>query len=277
MPYPCPEWSPKVSIRAPRNHKPQIHPAKSSFCALSAIGRRASRAPAFALGIGDDCAILRPRPDEEIVVTTDLSLEGRHFRLDMHPPESVGHRTLARGLSDLAAMGARPLAAFLSLAVPPELTRNPRGRKTSHKSQNKSWTTRFYDGLFKLAAAHKTPLAGGDLAQFPQVVADIMLVGAVRHGKALLRNGARPGDLLYVTGSLGGSAAGLRRLEALAGKKIPASLEAFVKPHLWPAPRIAQGQWLARHGTATAAMDLSDGPSIDLAPALRGVRRPRRD
>src|SRR5436305_1493633 len=109
------------------------------------------------LGMGDDCAILRPPKGHEVLVTTDLSLEGRHFRRDWHPAESVGHRALARGLSDLAAMGARPLAAFLSLGLPRELTATQRKRKP--------WIERFYDGLLALAAVFKTPLAGGDLAE----------------------------------------------------------------------------------------------------------------
>ena len=208
------------------------------------------------LGIGDDCAVLRLPPGEEAVVTTDLSLEGRHFRLDWHSPESIGHRTLARGLSDLAAMGARPVAVFLSLAVPKKLTAAARNAKP--------WTERFYDGLLRLAETHRIPLAGGDLAEFPQVVADIVLVGAVRQGRALLRSGARPGDAIYVTGRLGGSAAGLRALETLGGKKTPAQLTDTLKPHLFPEPRIAQGLWLVRHKAATAAMDLSDGLSLDL-------------
>src|ERR1700736_1692300 len=130
-----------------------------------------ARGGGVSLGIGDDCAILRARPGEEIAVTTDLSLDGRHFRLEWHPPESVGHRTLARGLSDLAAMGARPLAAFLSLGLPRELTES--------KGHDGSWVQGFFEGLFRLAQAHKTPLAGGDLAESQIAVADIVLVGAV--------------------------------------------------------------------------------------------------
>ena len=226
---------------------------------LTEIRRRSAktRSSAVRLGIGDDCAILRPRPGEEIVVTTDLSLEGRHFRLDWHPPEAVGHRALARGLSDLAAMGARPLAAFLSLAVPPELT--------IAQHQGTSWTMRFMNGLFALAKAHQVPLAGGDLAQSSYPVADIVLVGAVPQERALLRTGAVPGDLLYVTGKLGGAAAGLRILaEIHAGTgAIPSQYAEALKPHLYPKPRLGQGRWLRPR--ATAALDISDGLSTDLA------------
>ena len=224
------------------------------------------------LGIGDDCALLRVGRGEELAVTTDLSIAGRHFLLEWQTPESIGHRTLARGLSDLAAMGARPVAAFLSLGVPADLVQNAKGREPW--PSKKPWIVRFLDGFFALADAFQTPLAGGDLAESPLVVADVVLVGAVRRGKALLRSGARPGDLLYVTGTLGGSAAGLTRLAKLADgdrklqtgpPRIPAKLQSLLAPHLYPQPRIAQGLWLARRGVATAAIDLSDGFSTDLA------------
>jgi len=255
---------------------------------------------ALRLGIGDDCALLRPRAGEELAVTTDLSIAGRHFRLDWHAPDAVGHRALARGLSDLAAMGARPVAAFLSLGLPRELIGaigsrgypwSPIARDQVHlgiraeyRPSSSSWADRFLDGFFALAEAYNTPLAGGDLAESPLAVADIVLVGAVPGGKALLRSGARAGDLIYVTGSLGGAAAGVARLEELAGTsnqartgvaraniarvkipRIPKKLEAALAPHLYPQPRIAQGQWLSRRGLATAALDISDGLSTDLA------------
>jgi thiamine-monophosphate kinase len=200
-------------------------------------------------------------------VTTDLSIAGRHFRLDWHSPESVGHRALARGLSDLAAMGARPVAAFLSLGLPRELT-VASGRR---RAEARSWVQRFLDGLLTLAAAHNTPLAGGDLAESPIAVADIVLTGAVPRGHALLRSSTRPGDLLYVTGALGGAAAGLNRLAELASAnppnppRIPKKLQALLAPHLYPQPRIAQGLWLQRRALASAALDLSDGLSTDLA------------
>ena len=236
---------------------------------LEQIRRRVTggQSRGVSLGIGDDCALLRLRAGEELAVTTDLSLAGRHFRLDWHSAESIGHRALARGLSDLAAMGARPVAAFLSLGLPRELTRR--------RSRGPSWISRFYEGLLALADAYETPLAGGDLAESPVAVADIVLVGAVPRGKALLRSGARPGDLVYVTGSLGGAAAGLARLAELAAVsgmrsrsgalRVPKGLEESLAPHLYPQPRVAQGLWLRRRGLATAAIDLSDGLSTDLA------------
>ncbi|MGC1464084.1 MAG: thiamine-phosphate kinase [Terracidiphilus sp.] len=256
---------------------PSDERAGGELSLLSLIRSRAGQGPGrnVRVGIGDDCSILGVRASEELAVTTDLSIAGRHFRLDWHPAESIGHRALARGLSDLAAMGAGPVAAFLSLGLPRELTR-ARGREPS-------WISRFYDGLLALADAYETPLAGGDLAESPVAVADIVLVGAMPRGNALLRSGARPGDSLYVTGSLGGAAAGLARLAALAAGagppakpasqpksrlkwlRIPGDLQPELAPHLYPQPRISQGLWLQRRGLATAAIDLSDGLSTDLA------------
>src|SRR5580704_5758655 len=111
---------------------------------------------AITLGIGDDCAILRPPAGCEVLVTTDFTLEGRHFGRDLHPPESVGHRCLARGLSDLAAMGATPLAAFLSLALPTSMLA---------KSAGRDWIKRFFNGMQALSELHRVPLAGGDTAE----------------------------------------------------------------------------------------------------------------
>jgi thiamine-monophosphate kinase len=201
----------------------------------------------LALGIGDDCAVLRPRKNQELVVTTDLSLENVHFNRQWHPPESVGHRCLARGLSDLAAMGARPEAAFLSLALPQELTGE--------------WRERFFNGLMALAERCQVPLAGGDTAKAPMVIADIVLLGSVPKGQALLRSGARAGDVLYVTGALGGSAAELLALEQQPAHFREASTAGH--PHLYPEPRLTAGRKIRK--LATAAIDVSDGLSTDLA------------
>jgi thiamine-monophosphate kinase len=141
-----------------------------------------TRNRAVRLGIGDDCAVLRVRPGEELVVTTDLCLEGRHFRRDWHSAESVGHRCLTRGLSDVAAMGGRPVAAFLSLALP--------------KGLALEWVDGFMAGFGELAERFGVELAGGDTAQAPatEILADVMVVGVVRAGKALRRSGAAVGD-----------------------------------------------------------------------------------
>jgi thiamine-monophosphate kinase len=243
--------------------------SQGELALLRQIRDRASQGAqgSLRLGIGDDCALLRLRPGEELAVTTDLSIAGRHFRLDWHPPESIGYRALARGLSDLAAMGARPVAAFLSLGLPRELIATFNGRRP--------WVQSFLDGLLDLARTHNSPLAGGDLSESPVPVADIVLTGAIPRGKALLRSKAKAGHLIYVTGSLGGAAAGLARLADLAKSRgtraggedplrIPKSLAVQLAPHLYPQPRIAQGLFLQRHGIASAAIDLSDGLSTDL-------------
>ena len=232
----------------------------------SRAGRSASKA--IRLGIGDDCALLRPEPGQELAVTTDLTIAGTHFRLDWHTPESAGHRALARGLSDLAAMGAVPIAAFLSLGLPRELA-HPKGRWAT------SWAARFLDGLLALARAYKTPLAGGDLSETPIPLADIVLIGSVPAGKALLRSTALAGHLLYVTGVLGGGAASLPFLDRMAKeskegrmglnpRRIPKDLKPLLARHFWPQPRIAQGLRLRSQGLASAAIDLSDGLSTDL-------------
>lgn len=207
--------------------------------------------PHVRLGIGDDCAILRPPAGHEILVTTDLCLQGRHFRRDWHPPESVGHRCLARGLSDLAAMGAKPLAAFLSLALPAD---------TPQK-----WIDGFFRGLRALADQTGVPLAGGDTAQSPSphILADIVLIGSAPGGKALRRSGVQPGDLLFVTGKLGGAAAELLLLSENRKKPRPSAHPAD-HPQLFPSPRLKAGQTLLRRNLATACIDLSDGLSTDL-------------
>jgi thiamine-monophosphate kinase len=180
------------------------------------------------------------------LVTTDFSLENVHFRREWHPAESVGHRCLARGLSDIAAMGGEPMAAFLSLALPADLPQE--------------WVDGFVRGLLKLASRFKVPLAGGDIAQSQTgVLADIMVVGSVPQGKAVLRSGARAGDQLYVTGTLGGSAATLGLLQH--GRKIRAK---DYPQHFAPTPRIEVGRVLREKKLATAMIDISDGLSVDL-------------
>jgi thiamine-monophosphate kinase len=227
----------------------------------------ATSSNAVKLGIGDDCAILRPPPGSEVLVTTDFTLEGRHFRRDSHPPESVGHRCLARGLSDLAAMGATPIAAFLSLALPSTMLTESAGR---------AWTTSFFNGLRALAELHSVPLAGGDTSESPGgrsalILADIVLIGSAPKGKALRRSGAAPGDALYVTGQLGGAAAELatmlKRRRRTPNTKAAKTTEDH--PHMFPEPRLDVGEALQRRGLATACLDISDGLSTDLAHLCR--------
>jgi len=216
------------------------------------------------VGIGDDCAVLRPPAGSEVLVTTDFTLEGRHFRRDLHPPESVGHRCLARGLSDLAAMGATPLAAFLSLALPGAMLKEPSGR---------IWVERFFNGLRTLSEMHSVPLAGGDTSESPGgknalIFADIVLLGTAPKGEALRRSGGVAGDVLYVTGLLGGAAA---ELSAMMRRKRRILTVATTEDHpqLFPEPRLDVGDALLRRGLANACIDLSDGLSTDLAHLCR--------
>jgi len=214
---------------------------------IDRIRRTASRlrGPGL-LGIGDDCAVLPLPRGHQALVTTDFSLEGVHFRREWHPPDAVGYRCLARGLSDIAAMGGIPRAAFLSLALPPELSQK--------------WVDEFVAGLLKLARRHSVTLAGGDTAQSPDgVLADIVVLGSVPSGKAILRSGAKPGDLLYVTGTLGAATAALERLRA--GEKLRP--KSHLK-HFYPEPRLAVGQFLREKKLASAMIDISDGLSTDL-------------
>jgi thiamine-monophosphate kinase len=200
-------------------------------------------------GIGDDCSVLRIPTGHEALVTTDFSLEGVHFRREWHPPESVGHRCLARGLSDIAAMGGEPIAAFLSLALPANLPQR--------------WVDKFLQGLLKLANEFSVRLAGGDTSQSPDgVLADVVVLGSVPKGKAVLRSGARPGDRIYVTGELGASAATLDLFYSNRKKRLK------VEPHpqhFYPTPRIEVGRLLRRKGIPSSMIDLSDGLSTDLA------------
>ncbi len=207
---------------------------------------QSDRTRALVRGIGDDCAVLKVAPRHELLVTTDLCIENIHFRRDWHPPDSVGYRCLARGLSDVAAMGGEPLACFLSLGLP---------AKTSQ-----TWVDHFLQGLLRLARQFGVVLAGGDISAASIITADIIVTGQAPSGKAVLRSGARPGDRIYVTGDLGGSAAVLKKL--FANNKVRA---ASSSRHFYPIPRLDVGRWLGQRGLATAMIDLSDGLSVDLA------------
>lgn len=211
------------------------------------IGRILRRAnppgPGIVLGIGDDCAIFRPRGGrEDLLFTTDLLIEDVHFRRATHSAADAGWKALARGLSDIAAMGGEPRFFLLSLAVA--------------DWADQRWVDGFYSGLRRLARRAGVTLAGGDLARGSKLTCDIVVCGAVPRGQALRRDGARHGDAIYVSGKLGGSALGLA--EGPSGSR-PAW-----RRHLRPEPRLALGRFLRERLSATAAMDLSDGLSIDL-------------
>ncbi len=192
------------------------------------------------LGIGDDCAIVRPRDArEDWLISTDLLVEGVHFSRDTHSPADAGYKALARGLSDIAAMGGVVRFCLVSLALP--------------RWADDEWLDGFYEGLNELSGRTAAPVVGGDLARAGQFVCDVVACGAVPPDTAMRRDRARVGDLLYVSGSLGGSALGLAK-----GAGPPWNR------HLRPEPRLQLGEMLRRQWGIRAAMDLSDGLSIDL-------------
>ena len=188
---------------------------------IERIRKRAGKT-SLALGIGDDCAIFRPRPGEDLLFTTDQMIEDVHFTRKQSAA-AIGERALARSLSDIAAMGGEPRFCLVALAIP---------------AAHEKWIDNFYRGLLNLARRTKTSLAGGDLAHSEKISCDVMVCGAVPRGKALRRDGARPGDALFVSGRLGKPWD--RRIE----------------------PRLALG--LVLRSRATSCIDLSDGLSLDL-------------
>jgi len=219
---------------------------RSELQLIERIRARARHSSALALasgvvlGIGDDCAVFHPRgASEDLLFTTDLLVEDVHFRREMYRAPDVGWKALARGLSDIAAMGGEPRFCLVSLALAPW--------------NDERWVDGFYRGLLQLAAREKTPLAGGDLGRSAKTTCDIVVCGAAPRGKWLRRAGARDGDAIYVSGELGVSTLGLESRKGAAGRR-----------HLRPEPRMALGQYLRSRLKATAAMDLSDGLSLDL-------------
>jgi thiamine-monophosphate kinase len=204
--------------------------------------------PAWLLvGIGDDAAVVEPERNRAEVLTVDCLVDGVHFDRAFVAPDDIGYRALAVNLSDLAAMGASPRFALLSLALPASLEID------------------VFDGLAQgfttLAAAHRLHLVGGNLTRTPgPLTIDVMLAGTVKRRQALTRSGAHPGDELYVTGRIGAARAGLEQLRA--GQRSPLA-EAYLRPRA----RLRVGTLLARNRLATACMDLSDG----LADAVRQV------
>lgn len=211
-------------------------------------------------GIGDDAAVIRQSGAHDLVITADLLVEDIDFRLEWRSPRLLGHKALAVSLSDVAAMGARPQYALLSIGIPKTI-----------------WNTNFvdelYEGFFALADAHQVTLIGGDVSCTPdRIVIDSIVMGEVKRDRAILRSGARPGDHIFITGSLGGAAAGLKLLEegARVTDKKRRSRRAdaeqkLIQRQLKPEPRVAWGVKLGEMRLATAMIDISDGLSSDLA------------
>lgn len=253
---------------------------------IAKIRRTTGGARAVVRGIGDDCAVLRLPARHEALITTDFSLEGVHFRREWHPAEVVGHRCLTRGLSDIAAMGGVPVAAFLSLALPAEL--------------DTKWVDDFLRGFQRLAKRCGVTLAGGDTAQsLGGIAADIVVLGSVPRGTAVLRSGARVGDDIFVTNRLGGALtvlhwmmsgglsqteggaprakarlrkpqAGAGLVEEAAAQQLRAAVVSSLgrtleRAHFSPTPRLEVGRWLRERKLASAMIDISDGLSTELS------------
>ena len=214
---------------------------------IERIARRAGRVPGrdWALRIGDDAAILRPRAGEELVLSTDAQIEGTHFRFGRETPRVIGRRAMAVNLSDLAAMGAAPVGALLSIAAPTDAA--------------VADLDAIVSGFVAEGAGFDCPLVGGNLARAPQWSLDVTIVGRCKRGRALRRRGVRPGDALFVTGSLGRGA--LARLRS----------DATGTPLRYvPTARVEAGRALATEAGVRACLDLSDGLATDLAHLLAG-------
>ena len=212
------------------------------------------------VGPGDDAAIVKPPRGRREVFTTDALVESVHFDRAFAPPDAIGHRSLAVNLSDLAAMGAEPRAALLSLALPGGLPA--------------SFLDGFLDGFLRHATAHRTAILGGNITRTPgPLVINVTAIGTVKPRRGLTRAGARPGDEVYVTGWVGDAAAGLAMLQhGIAGPgdgPAPTIESPCVARYLRPEPRLQAGQQLAHYQAASSCVDLSDG----LADGLRQIAR----
>jgi thiamine-monophosphate kinase len=201
------------------------------------------------MGIGDDAALVSAGGHAEWVLSCDTFLENVHFRMKTHPPDSVGYKALARATSDLAAMGATARFFLLTLALP--------------NARTGSWLDAFLKGMARAARELGIAIIGGDTTHSRTIFISITVLGEIVPGRALTRSGARPGDIIYVSGKLGRAQLGLELV--LRGQARNRQLRAVTQPHLYPKIRIELGAWLAKQRIATSAMDLSDGLSTDLA------------
>jgi thiamine-monophosphate kinase len=200
------------------------------------------------LGIGDDAALWNPKPGFVSILTSDWFLEGSHFLREKHPPDSVGWKCLARAASDIAAVGGTPRCFLLNLTLPAQAT----GK----------WLKSFLRGLQRAARSLQCVLAGGDTTRREQILISVTVIGEIREGREVLRSGTRPGDLLYISGTLGEAENGLQLLRERRGRVNPKNVA--MRRHLYPEPRLELGRWLAERKLATAMMDVSDGLSSDL-------------
>ncbi|HEV8384836.1 MAG TPA: thiamine-phosphate kinase, partial [Candidatus Acidoferrales bacterium] len=218
--------------------------------AIPSRPRRGSKSSAaLRLGIGDDAALISLSRAMDSVVTCDAFIENVHFLLDVHAPDSVGYKALARATSDVAAMGAAPRFFLLTLALP--------ARRTG------KWLGKFLAGMSRAAREYGLVLAGGDVSSHSSIAISITVIGEIAHGLALTRSGARPGDLIYVSGTLGAAQLGLQliRRELHRHKR----WRRLMRQHCYPTIRLALGKFLSARHLASAMIDVSDGLSTDLA------------
>jgi thiamine-monophosphate kinase len=208
------------------------------------------------LGIGDDAAVLKPSPKTEFVVSCDAFVEDIHFRMSTHPADAVGYKALMRATSDLAAMGAEPRYYLLTLAIPNART----GR----------WLNEMLAGMARASRELGIRAVGGDTTRNSQTSMSLTVIGEARPGETVSRSGARPGDLIYVSGTLGRAQLGLAL--TLAGHARNRTVRDEVAPHLYPRARFELGSWLAQHKIASAMIDLSDGLSTDLTRVCHASR-----
>lgn len=210
--------------------------------------------PWVAIGVGDDAAVLEPARNHLEVATTDILVEGVHFDRRLSAPAAIGHKAMAVNVSDLAAMGAEPRAALLSLVLPDRLA--------------VSEFDALLDGVLAACVRYRVALVGGNLSRSPgPLVVDVTALGVVRRRRVLGRSGARPGDELYLSGSIGAGAAGLEWLQASAPAAPPEPAAAMVERYRCPEPRVRLGAIVGRSRAASACVDLSDG----LADAVRQI------
>lgn len=208
--------------------------------------------PREVLGIGDDCAVIPYRGSKRLVVTTDMLVEGVHFLKEKIPGEDLGYKSLAVNLSDIAAMGAKPLYSFLSVAMPAET--------------EISWLAGFFRGWKKLSRQTGVFLLGGDTTSSPEkIIISVTVIGIADEKNLRYRSSARPGDVVAVTGNLGDSEGGLRLL--LSGREVgpfSRSEKLLIQRHFRPRPHLEEGQFLATKSEVRAMMDVSDGIDSDL-------------
>jgi thiamine-monophosphate kinase len=202
-------------------------------------------------GVGDDCSVSTQAPGRVLLATTDILVEGRHFLKDAAPARLLGKRALCVSLSDIAAMGGEPLFFLVSIGLP--------------KNTEKAFVDELYKGIKYQAKRFSTVLAGGNTSGSKEIIISTTLFGEMPGKEVLYRHGARPGDLLFVTGTLGGSALGLAVLKDKGFKRAAKGpFKKEVMKHLDPIPRLSVGRALASKGLASSMIDISDGLMLDL-------------